>query len=286
MLKLADALVDWLPADGVQARDPIVLLDAGWREIVGDDVAQNSRPARMAGDTLIITTRSSAWSHQLSFLSEHVLRAVSARLPAAGIRRLRFTIGRLSPPRALAPPRSRARGEARPSSPERAAAASLGETLARFRGDVERRRRSRRAEGWLECADCGALLAPGSTGRCAACRALRTQRLEAATARLLYEAPWLGFVGTAALVNGLREREYERIRRRMLAHWWGILARARAAKQLAKDGRERLIASSYVLLQSRLQPEAIMPATVRNILGDELHDLLYGAPGEGRTVQR
>jgi hypothetical protein len=62
----------------------------------------------------------------------------------------------------------------------------------------------------------------------------------------------------------------------MLAHWWGMLARARATKRIARNGRERLIASSYVVLQSKLAPETIMPATMRNILGDELHDLLYG----------
>ena len=55
---------------------------------------------------------------------------------------------------------------------------------------------------------------------------------------------------------------------------------------VARDGRERLVASSYVLLQSKLAPEAIMPATVRNILGDELHDLLYGESLEKRTEQR
>ncbi len=57
--------------------------------------------------------------------------------------------------------------------------------------------------------------------------------------------------------------------------------RARAAKRLSRDGRERLVASSYVVLQSKLPPEAIMPATVRSVFGDELHELLYGdARGE------
>jgi Dna[CI] antecedent, DciA len=274
VLKLSDALAGWTPVDGDRAPDPIVLLDAGWREIVGEDVAQNSRPARIADRTLTITTRSSAWSHQLSFLSEHVLRAVNARVPAAGVERLRFRIGRLSQSRSLPPPRSKPNA-LRPARARRPPTASLGEALTRFRSGVESRSRARRAEGWIECDDCGALLAPGPTRRCAACTVAFAQSREAATARLLYEAPWLGFVGTAALVDGLREEEYERIRGRLLAHWWGMLERARATKQLRRDGRERLVASSYVLLQSRLAPEAIMPATVRNILGDELHHLLY-----------
>jgi hypothetical protein len=84
---------------------------------------------------------------------------------------------------------------------------------------------------------------------------------------LLFEAPWLGFSGTAELVDGLNEKEYERIRSRLLKRWWGMLERARVAGRLSRDGRERLVASSYVLLRSKLPPEEIMPATVRNVLG-------------------
>ena len=284
MLRLSKALAGWTPGEAGDPHDPIVLLEAGWREVVGDDVAQNSRPARMAEGTLTITTRSSAWSHQLSFLTEHILQAVDARLPAAGVRRIRFRVGRLSQQRVARPP-SQMHRPARRGHVDRAPAATLGETLERFRSDIEARRRARRSEGWAECEGCGALVGPGSPPRCAACTVSAGEALAAATARLLYEAPWLGFSGTAALVDGLQREEYERIRSRMLAHWWGMLSRARAAKQIARNGRERLVASSYVVLQSKLPPEAIMPATVRNILGDELHDLLYGATGGGQAAQ-
>ncbi|MGB6966166.1 MAG: hypothetical protein WBD90_17085, partial [Xanthobacteraceae bacterium] len=54
-----------------------------------------------------------------------------------------------------------------------------------------------------------------------------------------------------------------------------------------RDGRERLVASSYVLLRSKIAPEDIMPATVRNVLGDELHELLYEAPShKGDAVRK
>ncbi len=92
---------------------------------------------------------------------------------------------------------------------------------------------------------------------------------------MLFEAPWLGYSGTAALVSGLQEREYERVRDRLLSRWWEILVQARAAKRVSRDERERLVANSYVLLKSKIPPEEIKPATVRSILGDELHDLIY-----------
>ena len=73
------------------------------------------------------------------------------------------------------------------------------------------------------------------------------------------------------------------IRNRLLSRWWETLARARASKRLSRDGRERTIASSYVVLKSKLPPEAIDPATVRNVLGDELHDVMYGMERQTKT---
>ena len=283
MLKLGSVLTQWKPAEGV-ARDPLVLLDAAWPEIVGAEVARNSRPAQINAGTLVVTTRSSAWSHQLSFLSDHVLRAVAARLPRAGVERLRFRVGRIAE-RPGSPQRARA-GTGRGAPRERPEPASADEALERFRHDVEESQSLRRRAGWNECSGCGALEVAGAGGVCAACAAARSQERAAATARVLFEAPWLGFNGTSALVDGLQEEEYEHIRTGLLKHWWGTLAKARAAKRLSRDGRERLVASSYVLLQSKLPPEEIRPATVRSILGDELHDLLYGEPPvEGGTVK-
>lgn len=123
---------------------------------------------------------------------------------------------------------------------------------------------------------CGASIAPRGATLCIACANARAQERDAAVARLLFEAPWLGYAATAAMVDGLSRAEYEALRGRLLARWWELLARARAGKRLSRDNRERLIASSYVVLKSKLPPEEIEPATVRSVLGDELHDLLYG----------
>jgi hypothetical protein len=284
MLKLSKAIAGWKPAENDAVREPIVLLEAGWEEIVGSEVAQHSQPAQIGNGTLTITTRSSAWSHQLSFLAEHLLRAVAARLPDAGIERLRFRVGRVV--RRHRQVRRREGETGRAARVDRPESASSTEALARFRRNVEERHRTRRAQGWKECDGCGALVAPSSETLCPACLAARSQQLTATTAQLMFEAPWLGYGGTACLVDGLQQEEYERIRSLLLAHWWGILARARGARQLSRDGHERLVASSYVLLRSKLPPEEIMPATVRSILGEELHELLYGEPSyEGGAVK-
>jgi Dna[CI] antecedent, DciA len=273
VLKLSRALAGWSPSARLTAAEPILLLRASWVEIVGEKVAGNSHPARVVGDTLHVTTRSSAWSHQLSFLAEHVLSAVRARLPRAGIERLRFRVGALPAPQRIAAAPLRARLVRQ--RPARMAAASAHEAFARFRSAVEQRNRRMHAAGWRECTGCGVLVAPGPAALCPACTSAGAQERAAAVARLLFEAPWLRYAGTMALVAGLSEEEYEQIRAQLLKRWWEMLARARSVKRLSRDGRERLIASSYVVLRSNLPPEKIVPATVRNILGDELHGLLY-----------
>jgi Dna[CI] antecedent, DciA len=274
VLKLSQLLGQWQPPAG-EPRDPVALLAAGWEEIVGAGVAKSSRPAKLTGDTLLVTVRSSAWSHQLSLLAETILTAVRARLPRAGIEKLRFRVGRLSEATKAAPaPRRQAAPSRRVA--ERPESATLEEAMSRLREDVAASRRAKQAAGWKECAGCGALVAPEEEALCIVCADARARERAGEAARLLFEAPWLGYSGTATLVSGLSVKEYEAIRSRLLAAWWETLSRARAAKRLSRDGRERSIASSYVLLRSKLPPEKIVPATVRNVLGDELHDLIYG----------
>jgi hypothetical protein len=91
----------------------------------------------------------------------------------------------------------------------------------------------------------------------------------------MYDAPWLGYGGTAALIEALTVEEYERNRRALLERWWALLLRAKADGRVSAEGRERKIASSFVLLQTGWEPQRITPALVRSILGDDLMTLLY-----------
>jgi hypothetical protein len=272
VLKLSAALQDWSPGEGA-ASDPVVLLGAAWSEIVGEENARNSHPVQVSGDTLHVVTTSSVWSHQLSYLHDRVLESVRARLPQSGIERLRFRVGKM-------PARSSQIGpkrvvDDRVAAPRREPSADAAEALARFRASVDEAERAKRARGWKECSDCTALIAPGSAPLCVSCAIARGAERERLVSRLLYEAPWLGYAGTAKLIEDLHHDEYDAIRRRLLQRWWDRLARARYHGKLSRDGAERLIASSYVLLKSEIAPERLTPAIVRNVLGDEVHQLLY-----------
>ncbi|HET7814128.1 MAG TPA: DciA family protein [Candidatus Baltobacteraceae bacterium] len=272
MKKLQMAVAAWEPQSGLNA-DPVVVLRSLWPAIVGDEVAANSRPAEVVRDALVIVTRSSAWSQQLQFLSERILAAVHERADVP-VERLRFRVGRVMDQAApagqkRAVPRRRARTVRDP-------APNLEAALARFKADVTAAQRAKAGAGWKECARCGVRIVPSSGPRCTPCENARMQERDARVARLLFEAPWLGYAGIAPLVEQLTPHEYQLIRLQLLRRWKDALERVRRSGGAVLTTRDRMIASSYVLLESELDPERIAPAVVRNLLGNELHDIFYG----------
>jgi hypothetical protein len=96
-----------------------------------------------------------------------------------------------------------------------------------------------------------------------------------AAARIMYDAPWLGFGGTADAVPGLTLREYETLRLTLLARWWDRLVRVRARGTRAVANADRSIASSFILLKTNMEPERITAAVAKSELGDLLYALLY-----------
>lgn len=273
MKPLARALTAWQP-QALHPADPLTVLQAEWAQIVGEDVAANSRPHEILRDALIVVTRSSAWSQQLSFLSERVLRAVQQRT-GESIGVLRFRVGRIRESSAIAPRKGRTH------RPKRAArgvdeAPTLEAAVERFRADVAAAQRARAAAGWKECVRCGARTHTAPGPFCVPCGNLHAQERDAQVARLLFEAPWLGFAGIAPLVPQLTRQEYEATRIALLRRWKDTLERIRRSVRPRVTARDRSIASSYVLLKSELEPDRIAPAVVRDLLGDELHEIFYG----------
>jgi hypothetical protein len=255
--------------------DPVALLAAAWSEIVGENNASSTRPSQLNGDALLVTTTSSARSETLALGAETILERIRARLPKAGIARLRFRVGRVvatapaSPSRRASAPAARAdRGVPRAQTPQ--------EALERYRQTVVDAQRAKSERGWKECPRCNALVAPGAGPFCVSCANARAGERERLVSRLLFEAPWLGYTGTARLIEDVSANEYAGIRHRLLARWWDRLCRARRSGVLSRDGSERMLASSYVLLKSERPPERLDPSTVRNVLGDELHEFIYG----------
>jgi len=271
--RLGTTLGSWAP-DRRGPGDPLLAIAANWPEIVGKDVAAHSHPSALENGALIVTTRSGAWSQQLSFLADRILGAVRVRVGAAAPDRVRFRVGKL--PARTGPRAQPVPGVAASGVSSRPKTGDAREAIARFRADVEAYQRAKRDAGWKECRRCGALIAPRTQTICVICANARGDDRAGAVARLLFEAPWLGYEGVKARVEGLEPGEYERIRKRLLSRWWETLARAGRNGRIARDGRERLIAGSYVLLKSGVPPDRIAAATVRNLLGDAVYDVIYG----------
>lgn len=270
---LRAAVTAWTPGAEI-AGDPLTVLAAAWPAIVGPDVAKNSRPLEISRGALLVLTRSSAWSQQLSFLSVQILAAVAEKTGKTDIERVRFRVGRLAP----AGTSARVRRAALPAhaAHPREIAVTLDEAVRRFRADVTDAQRAKAAAGWKECEKCGTGVLPSAGSLCVTCVNARAEARDAAVARLLFDVPWLGYGGIAELVNDLTLTEYETVRTRLLSRWWDALSRVRRSGRRTMTPRERLIASSYVLLKSGVDPERIAPAVVRDLLGDELHDIIYG----------
>ncbi len=286
---LRTLLETWKPGDGREP-DPVHAIATAWPGIVGLDVASCATPLEIAGNMLVIGTRSSAWSQQLQLLSLPILTGIRALPGGSGIDRLTFRTGSL--------PRVRRRGAApalatrekilRPE-PETAPAASLEDAFWRLR-----RRMSRTLPAAAACRDCGAPIAvptaqrrgPGAAAvwRCAPCAGVAEGARRIAVERVVYLAPWLTVNELRSEMPDLGVPEFERARKALLARWWLILERARRAGRVSATGLERHVGSSYVLLQSRLPPDRISAAVVRNLLGGDLERLLWPRSVEAASI--
>jgi hypothetical protein len=271
MQPLRSILSAWQPAAAIED-DPLSHLRAQWATIVGEDIAANSRPAELIRGSLLVVTRSSAWSQQLSFLSEQIVEAVRAATGAT-LEGVRFRVGRINSRGRAAAGR---KPLARKNRDRHAESATLESAVALFREDVASAQRAKASAGWKECNRCGIRIVPDTGSFCAPCTNVRSAERSATIARLLFEVPCLGYSGIAEHIESLTRHEYESVRGKLLARWWDSLTQLRRSGRKRVSRRERDVASSYVLLKTELDPERIAPAVVRDLLGDDLYAIFYG----------
>jgi hypothetical protein len=280
-LRPLKAAVDtWAPGRGIAA-DPLHRISATWHQIVGANVAKHSEPLALNGATLLVATRSSAWSQQLQLLSPTILRGIAALPDAVEVSRLAFRSGGLRRPEGRGTPRRRGAAAAAATRADEAPpgpAADAAEALERLR----RRLTALRARAGGACAACGAPLDgdPRPTGRCAPCDGDAERERMLLVERTIYLAPWLTHAELREQIPDLSGAEFERARRVLLQRWWLVLERIKRGAKVGASGDERQVASSFVLLQSRLPPDRITPAIVRNAIGDDVTDALWPNRGE------
>jgi predicted nucleic acid-binding Zn ribbon protein len=100
-----------------------------WPAAVGDAIARNAWPARVARDgTLHVATSSSAWAFELGLLEADIRGRLASALGADAPKGLRFALGRLPEPESPKPDPERGRPP-RPSSDDRREAERVAATI-------------------------------------------------------------------------------------------------------------------------------------------------------------
>jgi hypothetical protein len=73
---------------------PLAALTAAWPSVVGDPIARQAWPLRIARDgTLHVATASATWAHELAFLEDEILERLRARLGSGAPTRMRCAAG-------------------------------------------------------------------------------------------------------------------------------------------------------------------------------------------------
>ena len=120
MERLGDSLDRELRRFGATGSMPAIV--AAWPAAVGEEVARNAWPARIARDGVLhVNTSSSAWAFELTQLAAVVLQELSASLTDETPKGLRFAPGHLPEPSPAVP--ENARAEPPEPSPESVAEA-------------------------------------------------------------------------------------------------------------------------------------------------------------------
>jgi hypothetical protein len=73
---------------------PLAALTAVWPEVVGDAIARQAWPLRIARDgTLHVATSSATWANELGFLADEIVERLHGRLGPDAPARLRCAVG-------------------------------------------------------------------------------------------------------------------------------------------------------------------------------------------------
>jgi hypothetical protein len=94
MERIGDHVERELSRSGSREVLPLAALTAAWPEVVGDAIARNAWPLRIARDgTLHVATTSATWANELAFLGDEIAERLRARLGSDAPARLRCAPG-------------------------------------------------------------------------------------------------------------------------------------------------------------------------------------------------
>lgn len=278
---LKEVLLNSLERMGLLQKAQRYRVFSSWRQIVGD-IALNARPRKIDGDVLYVSTSSSTWAQELTFMKRRILAKINGFLGGKFLSDIHFSEhlwgdvasseARLRPSSEM--PRSHHVPFVRKALP------ASGEELIRdthlraaFRGfasAAHARQDSLLAQGFVRCSVCGGFYDP-KADRCPYCKLVSARKDALKVEEILLKSPEFG-VETVRVASGVKERDLIAQVRSELDERWSRSARYYLAKGDLPGAKQ--ILSKLVSLRTSRRLEELNKYEVESALGRKLARIL------------
>jgi len=94
---ISNILTPFLKRTGLSWRIKEQKIMENWKEIVGQDIAQNTEPSKLRGGVLYIKVSNPVWIQQLQFFKEMIVKNIHQEIKEIVVDDLRFFIGKIDP---------------------------------------------------------------------------------------------------------------------------------------------------------------------------------------------
>lgn len=207
MDSLRDIVPKMMKNLGLSQRYKAELVLLNWRQIVGEEIAANTRPGKISRRVMTLAAKNAVWAHHLATLKEEIIARINAFAGEKAVIDLKFQAGYFRNDQnneengdgneSLAISWREAAIDSRDKKAIDDIAAPLADDL--LRGKVKRLlgkemalRKARQRHNWQPCGQCG-VLRPPDEKLCSTCAAAARAAARDAVRRLLRDAPWLDF---------------------------------------------------------------------------------------------
>ncbi len=184
-------------------RDEMIILN--WRQIVGEEIAANTRPGKISRRVLTLAAKNAVWAHHLSTLKEEIIAKINTYAGEKAVSDLKFQAGYFRNDQNENKDEDELPAmnwrEVRLENSEKKAIETMTAPLADdlLRAKMKRLlskeitfRKFRRRQEWQPCRKCG-VLRPAGDDLCVTCAAEIRAAGRDSIRKLLRDAPWLGY---------------------------------------------------------------------------------------------
>jgi predicted nucleic acid-binding Zn ribbon protein len=92
--RIGDLLPSALKGLGLEGKLEEGRLRAEWKNLVGEAIAERSRPLRIRGKTLLVEVQNSTWMNEIQFHRSEIVRKLNSEFPKLKIDEIRLQLER------------------------------------------------------------------------------------------------------------------------------------------------------------------------------------------------